>query len=263
MDLNLMNRIALVCGASRGIGFAVAKELLIEGAKVIICSSNQERITHAADELKRDTNGEIAAFKCNLNDKNDIDRMINQLMNQFDRVDILVNNTGGPPPGYYLDFDESDWEQAFNNTFLSAIRMTQKLLPGMEKNNWGRIINLTSLTVKSPVDNLLLSNSIRMAIIGWAKTISNQYAKNRITVNNIATGYTLTGRVQNLARNIADAENVTAEQAMERWIAKIPAGRFGTPEEIAGIVVFLASERADYITGTTIPVDGGFIQSML
>ncbi|MBD3291176.1 SDR family oxidoreductase [candidate division KSB1 bacterium] len=258
----MSNRNALVCGASRGLGFAIAKELAQEGAHVIICSSNQERIHSAADELGNSTGKEITAFKCNLNEKSDIDNMVDRIMDRFNCIDILVNNTGGPPPGYFMEFDVDDWTNAFNNTFVSAIYLTRQLLPRMEKNSWGRIINLTSITVKQPVDNLLLSNSIRMAIIGWAKTISNQYAKQGITVNNIATGYTLTERVHNLAKSIADDSGITAEQAMQKWIENIPAGRLAQPEEIAATVAFLASERASYITGATIPVDGGFIQSM-
>jgi len=263
MDLHINKKIALVCGASRGLGYHVAKELAREGATTIICSSNNQNIKRAAEQLLNETGIKVFPFKADLREIEQIDTLCDAIFSRFGKIDILVNNTGGPPAGFYEDFSIDDWHAAFKLTCSSAIYITQKFLPQMVKNKWGRIINLTSISVKQPIENLILSNSLRLAIVGWAKTVSNQYAKNNITVNNIATGYTLTERVRNLADTIANKQGISPEQAMANWIAKIPAARLAKPEEIAWMVAFLASEKAAYITGNTIGVDGGYIQSML
>ena len=263
MDLNLKNKVSLVCGASKGLGYAVATELSREGSTTIICSSNEQRINKAAQQIEKETGKTVVAFKSDLADNAQLDGLVDFALSKFSRIDILVNNTGGPPAGFFMDFTEKEWLTAYKLTFSSALYLTKQLLPKMVEQHWGRVINLTSISVKQPIDNLIISNSIRMAVIGWAKTISNQYAKDGITVNNIATGYTLTERVKNLATNIAQQQKITPEQAMANWINSIPANRLAKPEEIAWIVAFLASEKAGYITGTTIPVDGGYVQSML
>ena len=262
MDLNLKDKIALICGASRGLGYAVAKELSKEGATTIICSSNEQRINQASQQIQQDTGAKVLPYKSDLRDNMQIDALVDFALSNFNNIDILVNNTGGPPAGYFMDFTENEWLAAYQSTFLSAIYLTKQLLPEMVEQHWGRIINLTSISVKQPIDNLILSNSIRMAIIGWAKTLSNQYAKEGITINNIATGYMLTERVKNLAENAAHDRRITSEQVMAEWIDKIPVGYLAQPQEIAWIVAFLASEKANYITGTTIPVDGGFCQGV-
>ena len=263
MDLSLTGKRALVCGASQGLGFAVAKELAEEGCDVVICSRDNNRIQNAAQKIEAETGGNVSAKVVDLSCTDEVTGFAETLVKEFDGIDILVNNTGGPPAGFFEDFTESDWLAAFQNTLLSAVTMTRLLVPAMVKNNWGRIINLASLTVKQPVDNLLLSNSIRLALVGWAKTISNQYAKYSITVNNIATGYTLTERLHDLAKNIAEREQIGLDDVMLRWVNQIPARRLAQPKEIASLVAFLASDKAAYINGTTIPVDGGVVQSMM
>jgi len=263
MDLGLTGKIALVCGASRGLGFAIAQELAGEGCTVIICSRDRTRIEQAARRIEGTTGGSVYPFPVDLAKTDPVERFATAIISKFNRIDILINNTGGPPAGMFMDFSEADWINTFQGTFLSAVSLTKRILPSMVTNNWGRIINLTSLTVKQPVDNLVLSNSIRMAIIGWAKTLSNQYAKYNITFNNIATGYMLTERLSSLAKNIAEREAIASDEVIARWEGQIPAQRLGKPEEIAGLVTFLASEKAAYITGTTIPVDGGVVQNMM
>ncbi|UCE06915.1 MAG: SDR family oxidoreductase [bacterium] len=263
MDLGLSGKIALVCGASQGLGFATAKELSKEGCTVIICSRDRTRIQRAAKKIETETGGKVYADQVDLSQTDQVIRFANLVVSEFENIDILVNNSGGPPAGFFADFTEPDWLAACQNTLLSAVTMTRQILPLMVNNNWGRIINLTSLTVKQPVDNLLLSNSIRMALVGWAKTLSNQYARHNITVNNIATGYTLTERLRNLAKNISQQDHVSYDEVISRWMNQIPAKRLAHPQEIAWLVTFLASEKAAYITGTTIPVDGGVVQNML
>ncbi len=263
MELGLSGKIAIVCGASQGLGFAAALELAREGCTVIICSRNKDRIELAAQRIEQTTGRAAHPFVVDLGSTEQIQHFARQALEQFSTIHILVNNTGGPPAGYFMDFTESDWRGAFQNTLMSAITLTQQILPAMQQHRWGRIINLQSIAVKGPIDDLLLSNSIRMAVVGWAKTLANQYARYNITINTIATGYTLTERLLNLARAIAQKENCTPEQVLDRFKAKIPAGRLAKPEEVAALVTFLASERAAYITGTTIPIDGGVVQSML
>lgn len=263
MDFGLNGKIALVCGASQGLGLATAKELSREGCTVIICSRDDNRIERAAKRIASRTGGKIFAHQVNLSQTEQIVKFAKLITAEFESIDILVNNTGGPPPGFLMDFNELDWNQAFQGTLLSAVTLTKQLLPLMVQHNWGRVINLQSITVKQPIDDLLLSNSIRLAVVGWAKTLANQYAKFNITINTIATGYTLTERLSDLAKKRAENENVTIETIMDRWKAKIPMQRLAQPKEIAWLVTFLASEKAAYITGATIPVDGGVVQSMV
>jgi 3-oxoacyl-[acyl-carrier protein] reductase len=263
MDLGLAGKIAIVCGASRGLGFATAKELSREGCTVIICSRNEDRIQQAAKRIESETDGEVLAYQVDLSQTDQILQFAKCVILEFERIDILVNNTGGPAPGLFMDFNESDWNQAFQGTLLSAVTLTKQILPLMVQHSWGRIVNLQSMTLKQPIDDLLLSNSIRLAVVGWAKTLANQYAKHNITINTIATGYTLTERLSNLAKTRAENEHVAIEEIMNRWKMKIPMQRLAQPEEIGWLVTFLASEKAAYITGTTIPIDGGMVQNML
>ena len=263
MDLSLTGKNALVCGASQGLGFATAKELSKEGCTVIICSRDRQRIELAAKKIESETGGKVHAYQADLSQTEQVVQLAKLVMSEFKKFDILVNNTGGPPAGFFMDFNESDWNHAFQGTLMSTVTLTKQLLPLMVQQNWGRIINLQSIAVKQPIDDLLLSNSLRMAVVGWAKTLANQYAKHNITINTIATGYTFTERLSDLVKNIAEREDISSDEVIKRWEQKIPAQRLGKPEEIAWLVTFLASEKAGYITGETIAVDGGVIQSTL
>jgi 3-oxoacyl-[acyl-carrier protein] reductase len=263
MDLGLARKTVLVCGASQGLGFAVAKELSSEGCTVIICSRDKDRIQRAAKRIEAETGGKVLAHQVDLSQTDQVVQLAKLVKSAFDKIDILVNNTGGPPAGFFMDFNEQDWSRAFQGTLMSTVTLTKQLLPLMVQHNWGRVINLQSIAVKQPIDDLLLSNSIRMAVVGWAKTVANQYAKYNITINTIATGYTLTERLSDLAKKRAENENVSVETIMNRWKAKIPMQRLARPEEIAWLVTFLASEKAAYITGKTIAIDGGVVQNML
>lgn len=263
MDFGLKNKIAVVCGSSQGLGFASSRELAKKGCSVVICSRDKSRIEQAARKIGQETGGSIFPYQVDLSNTNQVVNFTKTVISEFNRIDILVNNTGGPPAGFFMDLSEQDWSAAFQNTFLSAVTLTKHILPVMIEENWGRIINLQSISMIEPISDLILSNSVRMAVAGWAKTLSNQYAKYNITINNIATGFTLTERLISLVENKAKQEKISAKEVVKKWEDQIPAGRLAKPEEIAWLVTFLASEQAGYITGATIPVDGGYIQSSL
>ena len=257
MDLRLNGKIALVSASSRGIGKAVAKELAKEGCKIVICARNKDELNATKKEIETETNSEVVAVIADIRKQTDIENVVNAAVNTFGRIDILVNNSGGPPPGFFLELDDKAWYNAIDLLLMSTIRFTRLVLPGMQKRKWGRIINLTSFAVKQPVDNLTLSNSIRLAIIGFAKTLSNQVAKDNITVNNITQGLTLTERVKQLAQSIAESKRIEVEDVFNNWKQEIPVKRLAEPDEIAAVIAFLASERASFINGATIQIDGG------
>lgn len=261
MKLNLKNKNVLVVAASSGIGRAIAEMFLEEDCNVAICSSNKEKLGITSKELKEKYNKDIFDIKCDINNYDEIEYTVNSVKNKFGAINILVNNCGGPKPGYFDDLNDEDWKDALDQVLLSAVRFTRLALPDMKKNKWGRIINITSISVKQPVDNLLLSNSLRSGVTAFAKTLSNQVGEYNITVNNVAPGLTLTGRLEELAEIKAKAANVPKEEMLEQMANEIPLKRLGKPKEIASAVVYLASEIGGYITGQTIFVDGGFVKS--
>jgi len=261
MDLKLKGKVALVSASSKGIGKAVAELLIREGCKVAICSSNRNNIIEATADIKQNTGVEPLWGVCDINNPNDISEIIKMTKGSFGEIDILVNNCGGPIPGTFSDLNDLDWQNAVDQVLLSVIRMTREVLDGMKENNWGRIINITSLSVKQPVDNLMLSNSLRSAVTAFSKTLSNDVGKYNITVNNVAPGYTLTSRLYELALVREKSTGVSHEQILAEMALSIPMKRLASAEEIASMAVYLASEQAGYITGTTIQVDGGAIKS--
>ncbi len=261
MELSLKNKVALVTASSKGIGRATAETLMNEGCRVAICSSNKENLDRAASEIAAIYGNEPLSVICDLNKPEDLENTVKAVEETYGNIDILVNNCGGPPAGYFEDLTEEQWNFSFHQVLMSAVRLTKLVLPSMKKNNWGRVINITSLSVKQPVDNLLLSNTFRTGLTAFAKTISNQYGRYGITINTIAPGYTLTARLYELAIDEAKRTGKSHEEVLASMAAKVPMERLGKPEEIAYLVAFLASERAGYITGTTIPVDGGVIKS--
>lgn len=257
MDLGLKGKVAIVTASSTGIGKAVAETLVSEGANVAICSRSKEKLVEASKDIKNKTGNEPFWCVCDINSQKDIENFYNAVVQQFGGVDILVNNCGGPIPGYFSDLSEDDWNDAFKQVLLSVIRFSHLVLPDMIKKEWGRIINITSVAVKQPVHNLILSNSFRAAVTGFAKTLSNEVANKNITVNNVAPGYTLTHRLYELAVNRAKTSGKSHEEILVEMAKDVPMNRLGGPEEIAALVAFLASKQASYITGTTIQVDGG------
>ena len=257
MDLGLNNKIAVVAASSSGLGKACARALALEGANVIISGRDAENLESTRQELQQLADSRVVAVQMDVTRGEDIDRLLTEVLANFDGVDILVNNAGGPAPGFFADISDEDWDAAYELTLKSSVRMTRAVLPFMRKQRWGRIINIASTTVKQPIDQLLLSNSLRLAVVGWAKTLSNQVAEEGITINNACPGWTTTERVKDLMQARAATNNSSAEDELQAVANTIPMKRLATPEEFADLVVFLASERARYITGTSIQVDGG------
>jgi len=257
MDLGIKNKVALVTAASQGLGKASAIELANEGVKLAICSRDQDKINQIAEEIQNLSGAEVLAVKANLDNTNDIENLIKKIEKKFDTVDILVNNTGGPKAGFFDDLSDEDWLKTFESTFLSAVRVTRKVLPFMKKNKWGRIINISSVSAKQPIDNLMLSNGVRMSIHGWAKTLSNQVASENILINNVCPGFTHTERVDGLIRAQVENSDSSHEDIIETIARDIPVKRIGQANELAALVAFLSSEKASYITGQSIAVDGG------
>jgi len=263
MELGIKNKTVLVTAASKGIGKAIADCFLSEGSNVIISSSNEDNLIKTVKELSSKHNRKVHHVKCDLNNFDELKSLYEFVNNNFDGPDILINNCGGPIAGYFEVLDETNWEYAYNQVLMSAVRLIKLSLPNMKKKNWGRIINVTSLTVKQPIDNLLLSNVFRAGLTAASKSVSNEFAKYNITINNIAPGYTLTDRVDHLMKIRADENKTSVEEIMKSFTQSIPMQRMADPEEIGSVAVFLASEKASYITGTTIQVDGGAIKGLL
>jgi 3-oxoacyl-[acyl-carrier protein] reductase len=263
VDLGLKNKVAIVAAASKGLGRAVALELAKEGARISICSRSRDNIRQTAEFIHDKTGAEVYYEQVDVARGDEVRSFVNNTVNRFKDVHILVTNAGGPPAGLFVSLRAQDWMTAFHLNLMSTIQLCAEVVPYMQKNRWGRIINITSISVKQPVDGLMLSNSIRSAVVGFAKTLSNELAPYNILVNNVCPGYTRTERVEELSASMAERKGVSRDKIIETWEASIPMARLGTPEEFAALVTFLASERASYITGTSIPVDGGAVRSML
>ncbi|MBF0510682.1 MAG: SDR family oxidoreductase [Deltaproteobacteria bacterium] len=263
MDLGLKGKVALVAGASQGLGLSVAASLANEGARVAICSRSADNLKAAAKTIKRNTGATVLTMVADLMDTDQARAFVQESAEQFGRVDILVTNAGGPPPGMFMSFSEDDWLKAFRLNFLSGAMMIREAVPYMKKGRWGRIVNITSISVKQPLDGLVLSNAVRSGVIGLAKTLAKELAEYNILVNNVCPGYTMTERVRSLAAELAAGTNRTPEEIIGDWELRVPLNRLGKPEELADMVVFLASERAGYITGATIQVDGGFFKGLM
>jgi 3-oxoacyl-[acyl-carrier protein] reductase len=263
MDLGLRDRVAIVTAASQGLGKAIALGLAEEGAKVAICSRSSKRVKAAAVEIRERTGSEVLSIVADVRKPASIKSLVKKTTARFDHIDILVTNAGGPPVATFPDLGEEKWLEGLNLTFLSVVRLIREVLPHMQKQKWGRIINMTSFTVKQPVDDLIISSSLRPAIIGLAKVLANQYGKDGILVNNVCPGSILTKRQDEIIATRAQQRNIFIEEYIAEAIKPIPLGRMGEPSEVANLVVFLASERASYIPGATIQVDGGLVKGLL
>lgn len=263
MDLGLRDRVALVAAASRGIGFAAARELAREGARVFLCSRDEAHASEAAQKIHAETGANVAGIAADVTDNAQTEAFVNLALERAGRIDICVTNAGGPPASIFADTDLDMFRKAFEQNALSAIRFAKLVLPGMRAQKWGRIVNITSVSVKQPIEGLLLSNTVRAGLTGWAKTVSNEVAADGVTVNNVAPGYTLTERQDELAAVRGQAAGKSKEEIIETWALQAPMGRMASAEEIAAAVAFLASERASYITGVTLQVDGGWVRGLL
>ncbi len=257
MDLGLKGKVALVGGSSKGIGRAAATALAREGCKVAICARGDTALTATAQTIRQQTMAQVLPLVCDMASYEDIKHVVAETVKTFGRLDIVVNNAGGPPTGSFDDFAEESWQQAISQNLLSAIRTTREALPHLRRSGSGRIINITSVSVKQPIDYLILSNTTRLGVVGMAKTLSREVAAEGITVNNVCPGNIATERLVSLIEERAQRQGIPMEQAMEVEEARLPMGFLGDPGDVASLVVFLASAKARYITGATIQVDGG------
>lgn len=261
MDLGLKDRVALVTASSKGLGRAVATGLAREGAKVAICARGKEQLLKTAEEIASTTGSSVLPVQTDVTKYLEVESLVKQVVEEFGGIDILVCNAGGPPQAVFLELSVEEWRKGIELNLMSTIYLVREVVPHMRKRKWGRIINMTSVAVKQPIDGLILSNVARTGVVALSKTLSNELAKDNILVNTVCPGYTLTKRVEELAKTRSMKEGISSEDVVKVWEGMIPMGRLGKPEEFADLVVFLASDRASYITGVTIQVDGGYVKS--
>jgi 3-oxoacyl-[acyl-carrier protein] reductase len=263
MDLGLRGKVAIIAAASKGLGFAVASELAREGAEVAICARTAADLEIAASAIGRETGRAVFWRALDVTDAVLVQKFVEALEKRHGRVDICVTNTGGPPAKKFAELSVDEWRAAVDQMLMSAVYFARAVLPRMHQNRWGRLITITSVSVKQPIDGLLLSNSVRAAVAGLARTLVNECGPDGITVNNMCPGYTLTDRLEELAAKLAQDAGVPRETIYERWGAQTPLRPLGRPEEFEAVVAFLASERAGYINGVSLAVDGGLARGLL
>jgi len=264
MELGLRGRVAIVCAASRGLGKAAAAGFAREGAHVVICSRDRRTLMEAANEIRAAAAPGVKV-ECEAADVTrpaHIRRLVAGTHRLFGRIDILVTNAGGPPVASFPELDDAAWQKGIDLTLLSTIRCIRAVLPHMTKQKWGRIINITSVAAKQPVEDLVISSTVRPGVLGLAKVLASQYGKEGVLVNNVAPGFIMTARQQEIGRARAKKLGITYDEYQKGLAKQIPLGRLGSPEELADVIVFLASERASYVNGATISVDGGLIKGL-
>ena len=257
MDLGLKGRGVIVAASSEGIGRATAELFAREGAQVAMCARTEEKLRASADEIRGATGAEVYAERVDVIDGAAVQRFVENVAKQFGRIDVCVANAGGPPAKNFLSIQSDEWRRAVDMNFMSVIHLAKAVIPYMQRHRWGRIITITSVSVRQPVDELIMSNSVRPAVMGLVKSLSNDFGRDGILVNNVAPGYTATERLKELSSVRALATGTTAEAIDQQLAADTPVRRLGQPNEIADAIVWLASERASYITGQTLVVDGG------
>lgn len=259
----MKGRVALVAASSKGIGRAIAEELAANGASLVMCARGEKPLADAAAAIRASMGVEVLAVTADVSRPADRARLTDAALKKFGRVDILVTNSGGPPAGNFELLTAEMWSSAAELLLGATVELVRAVLPGMKERRWGRILNVTSIAAKQPVDGLMLSNSLRPAVHGFARSLANEVAPFGITVNNILPGYTRTDRVVSLAKHASETKGIPAEQSYKAWEEQVPMGRLGEPQEIAALAAFLVSERASYITAGSIAVDGGWIRSLM
>jgi|SRR5438093_9078506 len=263
MELGLKGKVALVTASSKGIGFGVAKVLASEGCKVVISSRSVDSISRARDQIVRGTgNPEVYAFSADLTVKEDVDRLVKNAIEKFGGVDILAYNTGPPGPGTFNDLNEADWDYGVKLLLMNAVWLAKRILRSMERKKWGRLVFITSTTLRQPIPNLILSNTVRLSLAGLSKSLATEYGGMGITSNGIMQGHIMTDRQREIAEDISRRTGKSIDDAMKQALAEVPLGRYGTSEEVGYLVAFLASDKASYINGAMIPLDGGMLKSV-
>jgi len=263
MDLGLTGKVVVVAASSKGMGKATALGFAAEGARVTMLARTAADLAKSAEEVRAATGAEVLAVPADVTKAEDIRRVIHATADRWGLINILVTNAGGPPPGVFADMDDAGWQAAFELNLLSTIRLTREVLPHLRKAGGGAIINIQSTSVKAPIDNLILSNTIRPGVVGLAKSLSRELGKDGIRVNNVLPGAILTDRLRQMMSVRGQRLGKSPEEAQRLREAEIPLGALGAPEDVANLVVFLASDRARYITGATIQVDGGAVRSIM
>jgi 3-oxoacyl-[acyl-carrier protein] reductase len=259
MELGLKGKVALVTAASKGMGKASALAFGAEGARVAMCARTEGDLKTAADEVRAATKAEVLPVVADVTKKQDVEALVQRVTSQWGDVDVLVANAGGPARGYFEDMSDEQWQQAFELSLLSVVRLVRAVLPGMQAKKWGRVLTIQSVSVKQPLPDLLLSNAVRPGTHGMIKTLATRYGKDNITFNTVCPGRILTDRLLGGLK----ASGLSRDEYVKQLGAEIPMGRVGTPDEFANVIVFLASERASYVTGTAIQVDGGLVRGLL
>jgi 3-oxoacyl-[acyl-carrier protein] reductase len=262
MDLGIRERVAIVTGASMGLGKAVARELAREKARVVVSARNEQRLRAAAEEIRRETGAQVVAIPADMTRPEDIRALVDQTVDRWGTVEIAIANAGGPPGTRFETTAAEDFARAVELNLMSTIRLAQETVPHMKARRWGRFIAITSVSVKQPLPGLILSNTARAGVVGFVKTMATEMAPFGVLCNVVAPGYTRTGRVEDLAEERARNEEREVDDVLAEIGGRIPLGRMGEPEELAAVVAFLASARASYVTGTTLQVDGGFVQGL-
>ena len=263
MNLGLKDRVALVAASSQGIGRATAEAFAAEGCRVAMCARNQQTLQTAAEKIRKQyATAEVFAEAFDVTDAAAVSRFVAAVAEKFGGVDICVTNAGGPPAKGFLATTLEDWQRALELNFLSTVYFAREVIPHMQRKRWGRILTLTSITTKQPVSDLVLSNAVRAAVVGLVKSLANEFGKDGILVNNVGPGFTATDRLKELAAARASASGKSEQEIFDGWAADAPLKRLGEPREVAETIVWLASERASYITGQTVLVDGGMYKGL-
>jgi 3-oxoacyl-[acyl-carrier protein] reductase len=257
METGLRNRVAIVAASSQGIGRATAEGFAAEGCRVAMCARNRETLQAAADQIAKQYGVEVFAQPFDVTDAQAVQRFVQDVADRFGSVDICVTNAGGPPAKGFLDASLDEWRKAVDQNFLSTVYFAREVIPHMQRKKWGRIVTITSIAVKQPVSDLVLSNAVRAGVVGLVKSLANEFGKDGILVNNVGPGLTATDRLVHLAKLRAASSGKSEKEVVGEWAAEIPLKRVGAPREIADAIVWLCSERASFITGQTILVDGG------
>ena len=262
MDLGLKEKVAVVFAASKGLGKAAAMELAKEGCRVAICSRDENNINLTAEKIRSETRSEVFSSVVDVENALQINEFLTAVQNKWQKIDILINNAGGPPVKSFEETTDAEWEKYFNITLLSVIRAIRMVIPVMKRQKWGRIINITSISVKEPIMGLIYSNSLRLAVIGLAKTLSRELGPDGITIHNVAPGFHRTAGLERIVKKRVD-NGEKAEEIYKEWEQSVPVKKIGEPEDLAALIAFLASENAHYMSGTTIAVDGGRVASVM